>query len=91
VAFTSTALVLGESELDVDWELGPSDRFSRYAFDVEVARALTDHERQIVREIVEWSKPAHTHFVELVEPEPVVEPDHWELDESDLDETTLLH
>jgi phage tail-like protein len=91
VAFTSTALVLGESELDYDWELGPSDRFSRYAFDVEVARALTDHERQVVREIVEWSKPAHTHFVELVEPEPVVEPDHWELDESDLDETTLLH
>lgn len=91
VAFTSTALVLGESELDFDWELGPSDRFSRYAFDVEVARALTDHERQIVREIVEWSKPAHTHFVELVEPEPIVEPDHWEVGESDLDETTLLH
>ncbi len=29
--FTGTTLVLGESELGVDWELGPSDRFARYA------------------------------------------------------------
>ena len=91
LAYTSSTLILGESELGVDWELGPSDRFARYAFDVQVARALSDHERAVLREIVEYLKPAHTHFVELIEPEPEVVPDHWELGESDLDETTLLH
>ena len=35
-AFAGSALTLGESELGVDWELGPSDRFYRYAFNVEV-------------------------------------------------------
>lgn len=91
VPYTSTALVLGESELGVDWELGPSDRFARYAFDVRVARALSPRERRLVRELVEYLKPAHTHFVELIEPEVPIEPDHWELDLSELDHTTILH
>lgn len=33
----AAALILGESELDVDWELGPSDRFARYALDLRWA------------------------------------------------------
>jgi hypothetical protein len=41
-ALAATALVLGESELGVDWELGPSDRFARYAFDVMVGRVLAE-------------------------------------------------
>lgn len=89
--YTATTLVLGESELGVDWELGPSDRFARYAFDVQVERALSPHERELLREIVDYLKPAHTHFVELIEPEPEIVPDHWSLGDSDLDETTLLH
>jgi len=89
--YTATTLVLGESELGIDWELGPSDRFARYAFDVQVARALTTHERELLREIVDYLKPAHTHFVDLIEPEPEIVPDHWSLGDSDLDETTLLH
>ena len=91
VSYTATTLILGESELGVDWELGPSDRFAKYAFDVETMRALTAHERQLLREIVEYLKPAHTHFVDLIEPEPEITPDHWSLGDSDLDETTLLH
>lgn len=89
--YASTALVLGESELDHDWELGPSARFARYAFDVRSARALSAYERHLVRQLVEYIKPAHTHFIELIEPLVAAAPDHWELGESDLDETALLH
>ena len=84
-------MFLGESLLGVDWTLGPSDRFARYAFNVEVARLLTDRERRQLRAIVEYLKPAHTHFVDLVEPLPPVIPDHWELGLSDLGDTSLLH
>jgi phage tail-like protein len=90
-AFNADTLVLGESLLGVDWVLGPSDRFARYAFNVVVARILSATERKRLRAIVEYLKPAHTHFVDLVEPFPPVIPDHWELGLSDLGETTLLH
>ena len=89
--FTGTTLVLGESELGVDWELGPSDSFARYAFDVIVDQVLTDIERSQIRAIVEYLKPAHTHFVDLVEPIPPVDFDHWVMGESELGWNTLLH
>lgn len=90
-AFNADTLVLGESPLGVDWVLGPSDRFARYAFNVVVARILTTLERKRLRAIVEYLKPAHTHFVDLVEPFPPILPDHWELGLSDLGENTDLH
>ncbi|MDP1916412.1 MAG: phage tail protein [Myxococcales bacterium] len=90
-AFNADTLVLGESLLGVDWVLGPSDRFAKYAFNVVVARILAATERKQLRAIVEYLKPAHTHFVDLVEPFPPVIPDHWELGLSDLGETTDLH
>jgi len=89
--FASDTLVLGESELGVDWVLGPSERFARYAFNVEVERLLSPAERQRLRTLVEYLKPAHTHFVDLVEPLPPVLPEHWELGFSELGETTKLH
>jgi len=90
-AFTGTTLVLGESELGIDWELGPSDRFARYAFNVEVDEPLTVTQRTQIRAIVDYLKPAHTHFVDLLEPgvPPVFE--HWELGISELGWTTDLH
>ncbi len=90
-AFNADTLVLGESLLGIDWVLGPSDRFARYAFNVVVSRILAAIERKQLRAIVEYLKPAHTHFVDLVEPFPQVIPDHWELGLSDLGDTTLLH
>ena len=90
-AFNADTLVLGESLLGIDWVLGPSGRFARYAFNVVVSRILTPIERKRLRAIVEYLKPAHTHFVDLVEPFPPVIPDHWELGVSDLGETTDLH
>jgi hypothetical protein len=56
-----------------------------------VGRVLADQERRQLRVIVEYLKPAHTHFVDLVEPLPIVEPDHWELGLSELGVTTVLH
>ena len=90
-AFASETLVLGESELGVDWVLGPSDRFARYAFEVHVDRVLTDVERRHLRRIVQYLKPAHTHFVALIEPSPPAVVDHWILGVSELGESTDLH
>jgi phage tail-like protein len=90
-AFNADTLVLGESLLGVDWVLGPSDRFAKYAFNVVVARILTPTERKHLRAIVEYLKPAHTHFADLVEPFPPVVPDHWELGISVVGENSDLH
>ncbi len=90
-ALAATAMVLGESQLGEDWELGPADRFARYAFDVKVGRVLSLTERKQLRAIVEYLKPAHTHFVSLIEPLPPPSYDHWELGVSELGDTSLLH
>lgn len=90
-AFHGTTLVLGESELGVDWELGPSDRFALYAFDLTVNRVLTEIERRQIRQIVDFMRPAHTHFIDLIEPGAPAFIDHWELGLSALGETTDLH
>jgi len=90
-AYAGEALVLGESELGVDWILGPSSRFALYAFDVIVDVPLTDPQRKQLRAIVEYLKPAHTHFVTLVEPAPPAFIDHWELGVSEVGVTTDLH
>ena len=89
--FAGTTLMLGESELGVDWELGPSDRFARYAFNVEVDVPLSDTERSQLRAIVEYLKPAHTHFVDLIEPGPPLSYDHWEMGVSELGWSSELH
>jgi phage tail-like protein len=90
-AYAGETLVLGESELGVDWVLGPSDRFALYAFDVVVGVPLTPEERRQIRTIVNLIRPAHTHFVDLIEPLPPPFIDHWELGLSDLGETTYAH
>ena len=86
----SDALVLGESELGVDWILAPSDRFARYAFDLEVSRVLTDTERKQLRAIVDYLRPAHTHFVTLVEPAAAAPSDSWDLGLSELGISSAL-
>lgn len=88
---TATTLVLGESELGVDWELGPSARFARYAFEVTTPRVLTDTERSAVRALIDYMRPAHTHFVALNEPVIVAVFDGWELGTSELGVTSVLN
>jgi phage tail-like protein len=89
--FARTTLILGESLLGVDWELGPSDRHARYSFDLQVGVVLTPEQRSRIRAIVNYLKPAHTHFIDLAEPVPLIIPDHWMIGESELGVTSLLH
>lgn len=90
VPYAGEALLLGEALLGEDWILGPSGAFAAYAFDVESPRALTAEERTRLRIIVDYMKPAHTHFrvVEPIIPEVI---DHVELGRSELGENWLLH
>ncbi len=90
VPFTADVMILGESELGVDWILGPSDRFALYAFNIRVDETLTDAQREQIRAIVELTKAAHTHFVDLLEPSAPPSLDHWELGTSELGIQTTL-
>jgi len=89
VAYNAETLILGESLLGVDWVLGPSTRWALYAFDVEVNRVLTDDERRHARAVVNLMRPAHTHFVSIVEPLASAPDDRWVLGVSELG-TVLL-
>lgn len=95
-AYVDVGMSLGESELgsdgtDGEWELGPSGSFARYAFNIVVARTLTDVERVQLRALVDYMKPAHTHFVFIVEPTPPTIIDHLELGLSELGVDWELH
>jgi phage tail-like protein len=88
--FNADTLILGESSWASTGCSAP-----RTASPVRLQRRGRAHpgrrERRQLRAIVEYLKPAHTHFVDLVEPLPPVLPNHWELGLSDLGETTDLH
>lgn len=60
--------ILGESELGFDTNLGPGTSFLRYAFEAVSPVALTQTQRDRLRDIVNYMKPAHTHFMRIVEP-----------------------
>jgi phage tail-like protein len=55
--------VLGESLLGYNTYVGPSQSFVRYSFFLEHTVTLTDSDKSIIKEIVEFIRPAHTHFV----------------------------
>jgi phage tail-like protein len=89
--FNADTLILGESELGIDWVLGPSDRFARYAFNVEVARILADASAGSSAPSSSTSSPrTPTSSTWSSRSRPVL-PNHWELGLSDLGETTDLH
>lgn len=90
-AYAGEALFLGESLLGEDWILGPSSRFAAMAFEVVSPRVLTAEERRRLRRIVDYLRPAQTHFARLVEPIPPETVDHVELGISELGETWMLH
>jgi phage tail-like protein len=90
-SYSGEALALGESLLGEDWVLGPSDKFAAYAFEIVAPRTLEDEERHRLRQIVEYLKPAHTHFVRLIEPVIPEILDHLELGLSELGNNWMLH
>ncbi len=89
--YLGEGLSLGESELGVDWVLGPSTSFMRYAFDVNVEQVLTAEQRSRLRGIVIYMKPSHTHLISIVEPETPLVLDHLELGYSELGDNWELH
>jgi phage tail-like protein len=89
--YSGEALVLGESLLGEDWVLGPGGKFAAYAFEVVAPRALSKEERQRIRAIVEYMKPAHTHLARLVEPTLPEVIDNVELGLSELGEAWQMH
>ncbi len=90
-AYNGERLTLGESELGVDWVVGPSDRFSLYAFEVRVGRKLLAAEKERMTTIVRYLQPAEAHFAGIVEPLSPPIWDHWELGISELGSQSVLH
>lgn len=84
LAFTEEGWILGVSDLGDDTILGPGTSRERYSFDVEAPIVLTEEQRQQIRDLVEYMKPAHTHLVRLIEPEDPEVIDHLELGLSEL-------
>lgn len=82
---------LGVSELGEGSILGPSSQFLLYSFTVVSPIVLTQVQRDEITEIVEYMKPAHTHFLGLIEPTIPDIIDHLELGLSELGETWELH
>ncbi len=91
VPFASDTLILGVSLLGVDWILGASSRFARYAFNVIVNEPISETQEHQLRAVVEYLKPAHTHFVDLITPSVPPSYDHWELGISELGLESDLH
>ena len=52
---------------------------------------LSDAVRRQIHAIVDYLKPAHTHFVDLIEPGVPLTFDHWELGVSELGVESELH
>ncbi len=89
--YSGEGLILGESELGVDWILGPSNAWAIYAFEIVAPFALTEEQRTRIVFIAEFMKPAHTHLARIVEPEVPEVIDHLELGLSELGTEWLLH
>lgn len=70
--------------------LAPDDSFTLYSFDIETENVLTSTQEGIVRKVVEYMKPAHTHLIRIRTALPLPWPDGWMLGVSELDVTTEL-
>ena len=81
--------ILGESELNIDTILCPSDAFERRSFSLMVDINLTDDQRKQMANIVKWMKPANTHFIRFIEPGHDDFIDHWLLGISELASDTV--
>ena len=73
---------VGESELGEDTYLASAQGPNPYHFIVIIYQYLTEEEDAAVREIIDWMKPAWTHYT--------LEANAWILNESELNITTIL-
>lgn len=90
--YNSVGWLLGVDELGIGTILASSASFARYSFVIDSPIILTDEQRARVRELAIYMKPAHTHLIDIVEPEVVVSIDHVELGLSELgNDQWMLH
>lgn len=82
---------MDEDELDISTDLCPDTAFERRSFALMVDINLTDRQRAQIRNIVNWAKPANTHFLGFIEPGSAAHVDHWVLELSDLNVNSDLH
>lgn len=82
---------LGTSALGEGTFLDTGDLFTRLSFRVRVAQSLTAAQRRQISAIVDYMRPAQTHFIELVEPVIPVYVNHAELGLSRLGVDFFLH
>jgi phage tail-like protein len=54
---------LGRSYLGMDTYIGPSRSFVRYSFYLDHTASLSTSEQDVITQIVEFMRPAHTHFI----------------------------
>lgn len=89
--YEANTMLLGVSELGVDWILGPGNSFALYAFNINSPIALTNDQIAQIRFIANYMKPAHTHLVNVTVPvtPPIYDP--VELGLSELGVDWLLH
>jgi len=81
----------GRGELAVTTVLNSGSLRDRYSFSIITTKTLTDEEREGIECIVRIMKPAHTHFISIIEPVPPFVPDHWMIPWSGFGSTTILH
>ena len=71
--------------------LGTGEQRLLYSFRVVSPVALTDEQQEQIEAIADFMKPAHTHLIEVAEPDDSDALDHWVLGLSDLGQETELH
>lgn len=70
--------------------LAPSLQYTLYSFDLEVETALDATTEELVRKIVDYMKPAHTHLVNIRTARTLMWPDGWVLGQHELDSDTEI-
>lgn len=90
-AYDGEGLILGLSQLGVDWILGPGTSFARYSFRIVAQIILSATQLAQLTFLANYMKPAHTHLIEVVQPFPPPVYDPIELGVSRLGDDWLLH
>ncbi len=83
--------ILGIDTLNQTAILCPSTAAGRRSFSIMVHRNLTDTERAQIRNVVNYLKPANTHFIRIIEPGSPGHVAHWVLRKSKLNLNAFLH
>jgi phage tail-like protein len=83
--------VLGQAYLGLSTKLGTGEQALLYSFYITSTVDLTDAERYWITAFAEYAKPAHCHFLGILEPSSPADVQHWQLNLSALGVQTFLH